>query len=248
MKILLADDDPDIVDAVSVAARFHWRDVTVISAYNGEQALELFLEHEPDVVVLDVSMPRLSGFEVLAQIRRTSDTPVLFLSGRLSEADQIRGLELGADEYVLKPFSHLVLLARIRALVRRTRAQPPSRTLPDFVAGPLSIDFELRKVRLGDDVVDLAPAEYRLLYHLVRNSGRFLSHEALLELIWKADWGASTNNLKALVSRLRSKIEPPSSTARFIENQRGVGYRFVAPGKTLVDDQTERPPNIASAV
>jgi DNA-binding response OmpR family regulator len=247
VKVLLADDDPDVLDAVATALRFHWRDVTVITGYNGEQALELFFEHEPDVVVLDVGMPVMNGFGVLERIRRTSDTPVLFLTGRPSEIDQVRGLELGADEYVLKPFSHLVLLARIRALMRRTRAQPPSRALPDFTSGPLSIDFELRRVRLDGRIVELAPAEYRLLYHLARNSGRFLSHEALLELIWKTDWGASANNLKALVSRLRTKIEPPSSGFRFIENQRGVGYRFASSTRPA-GAQTDRPPSIVSAV
>jgi DNA-binding response OmpR family regulator len=239
MKILLVDDEADVVDALTVAARFHWRDVTVIPAYSGDQALALFYQHEPDVVVLDVSMPGMNGFDVLAQIRRTSDVAVLLLTGRVSEADQVRGLELGADQYVVKPFSHLVLLARIRSMMRRARAAPPARALPDFTAGSLTIDFELRQVHLAGRVVELAPAEYRLLYHLARNPGHFLSHEALLERIWHGEWGASNNNLKALVSRLRGKVEPNAASTRYIENQRGVGYRLVVPSPKAAAAQPE---------
>ena len=229
MKILVVDDDPELVEAVAVAARFHWRDVEVLAAYGGDQGLDLFYQGEPDVVVLDLAMPGRGGLEVLQEIRRTSDAPILILSARGSEADQVRALELGADEYVLKPFGHLALLARIKALVRRAKMAPPARALPDFAAGPLSVDFEAQEVRLGGRPVALAPAEYRLLYHLVRNAGRLMTHEALLERVWGTEWGASPNNLKALVSRLRAKIEPDPHGPRFIENLRGLGYRFVAP-------------------
>ena len=229
VKILVVDDDAELVEAVAVAARFHWRDVEVLAAYGGEQGLDLFYQGEPDVVVLDLAMPGRGGLEVLQEIRRTSDAPVLILSARGAEADQVRALEMGADEYVLKPFGHLALLARIKALVRRAKMAPPARALPDFAAGPLSVDFEAQEVRLGGRPVALAPAEYRLLYHLVRNAGRLMTHEALLERVWGTEWGASTNNLKALVSRLRAKIEPDPGGPRFIENLRGLGYRFVAP-------------------
>jgi DNA-binding response OmpR family regulator len=228
VRILLVDRDADVLDALGAAVRLHWRGVAVAAARDGRRALELFDEHRPDVVVLDVSAPGAGGFGVLERIRRASDVPVL-VTGGASETDHVRGLELGADQYVARPFSAPVLLARVRALARRSHAQAPARALPDVAAGPMSIDFERREVRLEGRPVELAPAEYRLLYHLARNGGRYLSHDALMDAVWRGKWGASANNLKALVNRLRAKIEPGHLGVRFIENQRGVGYRFVRP-------------------
>ncbi|HZQ99945.1 MAG TPA: response regulator transcription factor [Chloroflexota bacterium] len=229
MKILIVDDDPDIVDAVAVALQFHWQDVTILTAYGGEQGAELFYQHNPDLVLLDVAMPGRSGFDVLRELRRVSDVPVIMLTGRSDETDIVRGLDVGADDYITKPFSHLTLLARIKAVLRRAHVGSPGRTASDFVAGELAVNFESQEVRLRGEPVQLTPAEYRLLYHLVRNAGRLLPHQVLLERVWGAEWGATTNNLKALVSRLRSKLGPSESGADFIENERGLGYRFVRP-------------------
>jgi DNA-binding response OmpR family regulator len=227
VRILLVDDDPDIVDALSVCIRFQRRDAHVLGADNGQQALELFYDHPPDMVVLDVTMPRLNGFEVLARIRRVSEVPVLLLTGRAAEEDQVHGLEMGADEYVTKPFSHLVLLARIHALLRRARSAAPDLTVADFSIGPLAIDAERRRVRLDGRPVELTPAEYRLLYHLARNPGHVLGRDALLALVWGDAAAVSSTNLKALVSRLRAKIEPDGSPT-LIENVRGMGYRLTS--------------------
>src|SRR5262245_60441842 len=148
MRILVAEDDPLLLDAVSAGLEYQWPDGTVLRAIDGESGLQVFYDHDPDVVLLDVALPELSGFEVLRQIRRVSDVPVLLLSGRTAEMDQVRGFELGADDYVVKPFGHLALLARIKAVLRRARLAGPLERGVDFVAGDLAVHFESRRVTL----------------------------------------------------------------------------------------------------
>jgi DNA-binding response OmpR family regulator len=229
MKVLIIDDDPDIVDAVSVAVQFYWRDVDVIPTHGGRPGLEAFYEHDPDIVLLDVTMPDKSGFEVLQEIRRVSDVPLVMLTARSGEVDQVRGLDLGADDYVVKPFGAMTLLARMSAVLRRAKLSTPSSAAPDFEAGDLTIDFQTEEVRVKGEIAQLTAAEYKLLHHLARNAGRVMPQRALLERIWGPEWGATANNLKALVSRLRAKIETDPNGPRYIENERGLGYRFVRP-------------------
>src|SRR5438067_1442323 len=229
MKILVVDDDPQILDAVTVGIQLQWHDATVLSASDGEQGLRVFYEQDPDVVVLDVTMPRKNGFEVLQEVRRVSDVPVIMLTARGEETDQVRGLEQGADDYVVKPFSHLALLARIKAVLRRAELPQPTSALPDFAAGDLAINFQSHQVTLRGEPVKLTPVEYKLLYHLVRNAGRLMPHAALLDRVWGPDYGATPDYLKVFISRLRAKIEPNSDGPKYIENERGLGYRFVRP-------------------
>jgi two-component system KDP operon response regulator KdpE len=228
MKILVVDDDQLILEAVTVGLQLQWQDSTVIAATDGEAGVEAFFEHTPDVVVLDVAMPKKNGFEVLQEIRRVSDVPIIMLTARGEDIDQVRGLELGADDYVVKPFSHLALLARIKAVLRRAEMPPPARALPDFEAGDLSINFDNHQVTRQGQPVRLTPVEYKLLYHLVRNAGRLMPHQALLDRVWGDDYGATTDYLKVFISRLRAKIESKDSPP-FIETERGLGYRFVRP-------------------
>ncbi|MPZ12935.1 MAG: response regulator [Chloroflexi bacterium] len=229
MKILVIDDDPQVLDAVCIGFQLQWQDATVISAVDGEQGLQQFYEHDPDVVVLDITLPGRNGFEILQEIRKVSDVPVIILTARTEEIEQVRGLELGADDYVVKPFSHLALLARVKAVLRRAELPPPVRAVPDFVAGALTINFQNSEVTLHGQRVKLTPVEYKLLYHLVRNAGRLMPHQALLDRVWGADYGASPDYLKVFISRLRAKIEPDPDGPRFIENERGLGYRFTRP-------------------
>jgi two-component system KDP operon response regulator KdpE len=229
VKILVVDDDPQILDAVTVGFQLQWEDCEVVPATDGEQGLARFYEHEPDVVVLDVAMPHKNGFEVLQEIRRVSDVPVIMLTARAEETDQVRGLELGADDYVVKPFSHLALLARVKAVLRRAEMPQPVHALPDFEAGDLTINFQSHEVTLRGEPVKLTPVEYKLLYHLVRNAGRLMPHQALLDRVWGDDYGATTDYLKVYVSRLRAKLEPDPSGPHYIETERGLGYRFVRP-------------------
>lgn len=228
MKILVVDDDPHILDALTVGLALQWQDAEVLAAADGEAGLATFYEQTPDVVVLDVNMPRKNGFEVLREIRRVSDVPVLMLTARGEEAAQVRGLELGADDYLVKPFSHLVLLARIKAVLRRAELPLPAAALPDFRAGELAIHFQNHLVTVNDAPVKLTPVEYKLLYHLARNAGRLLPHQALLDRVWGADYVASTDYLKVFISRLRAKLERPGGP-RYIATERGLGYRFARP-------------------
>jgi two-component system, OmpR family, KDP operon response regulator KdpE len=228
MKVLVVDDDARLRDALEVGLALQWEDTQVVGAADGEAGLEAFFESNPDVVLLDVSMPRKSGFEVLKEIRRVSDVPVIMLTGRADETDQVRGLELGADDYVAKPFSHLALMARIKAVRRRAELPPPVDALPDFVSGELAIHFQNQEVTLAGQPVRLTPVEYRLLYHLVRNAGHLLPHQALLDRVWGSDYEAGPEYLKVFVSRLRAKLRRPGAP-EFIETERGRGYRFVRP-------------------
>jgi DNA-binding response OmpR family regulator len=239
VKILVVDDDPQILDAVTIGFQLQWQDATVIPATDGETGLQRFYEQDPDVVVLDVTMPGKNGFEVLGEIRRISDVPVIMLTARSEEIDQVRGLEAGADDYVVKPFSHLALLARVKAVLRRAELPPPVRALPDFIAGDLAINFQNHQVIIRGEPVKLTPVEYKLLYHLVRNSGRLMPHQALLDRVWGAEYGATPDYLKVFISRLRAKIEPEGDGPRFIENERGLGYRFVRPKEAAPAPEAE---------
>jgi len=225
MKILQVDDDPYILDAVTVGFELQWPGCQIITSQTGDQGLQAFAEHNPDLVVLDVSLPRMNGFDVLRELRRASDVPVILLTSRGSEVDQVRGLELGADDYVIKPFSHLALLARVKAILRRAEL-PPMRELPDFVAGDLTVNFRHQRVTLRGELVKLTPVEYKLLYHLVRSVDRVVPHQVLLDRVWGAQHFTSPSYLKVFISRLRAKIEPEGGP-RYIENIRGLGYRLV---------------------
>jgi two-component system, OmpR family, KDP operon response regulator KdpE len=254
MKILVVDDDPYIVDALTVGFTFHWRDATVISASSAEAALQVFEEDEPDVVVLDVAMPGKDGFAALREIRLVSDVPVIMLTARGEEVDQVRGLELGADDYVVKPFSYLTLLARITAVLRRSSASlPAQQALPDFAAGDFAICFQDELVTVRGEPVKLTLVEYRILYRLVRNAGRVVAHQALLDYALGDDHFVVPGSLKVFISRLRAKIESEDGP-RLIENERGLGYRFIRPKApahsttpaTTTAPNTERPDLVQS--
>jgi DNA-binding response OmpR family regulator len=226
MKILIVDDDKQILEALTVGFQLQWQDAEVIAESEGEAGLEAFYTHSPDVVVLDVAMPGKNGLEVLREIRRISDVPVIMLTARGEEVDQVRGLELGADDYLVKPIRHLALLAHMKAVLRRAEMPPPIDALPDFVAGPLAINFQNHQVTLSGTPVSLTPVEYKLLYHLVRNVDRLMPHQTLINRVWGEDYGATTQHLKVFVSRLRAKLETEGGL-HYITTERGLGYRFV---------------------
>jgi len=237
MKVLVIDDDPHVRDALEVGIQLQWQDAQVICAENGEVGIDCFFSEEPDIVLIDVSMPRMNGYEVLQAIRRLSDVPVIMLTGRTEDVDQVRGLELGADDYVTKPFSHLALMARMRAVLRRAELPAPVQALPDFQAGDLTIHFQNHAVTMAGEPVNLTPVEYKLLYHLVRNAGHVLPHEALLERVWGSDYEASPDYLKVFISRLRSKLRHEHGP-EYIQTERGRGYRFVRPYDGCVTPRT----------
>jgi DNA-binding response OmpR family regulator len=228
MKILVIDDDPSLREALQIGVQFQWEDAEVIATADGEEGLERFFQDEPDVLLLDVTMPKMNGFEVLEHIRRVSDVPVIMLTARGEELDQVRGLELGADDYVAKPFSYLALMARIKAVLRRAELPAPVDNLPDFTAGDLAIHFQNQEVTLAGAPIKLTPVEYKLLYHLVRNSGHLMPHQALLDRVWGSDYDAGPEYLKVFISRLRAKLRRPGGP-EYIETERGRGYRFIRP-------------------
>ena len=226
MRILVVDDDPQVLDALAVGFELQWPDAEVVTAASGETGLDAFFAEPPDVVVLDLGLPDRDGFDVLRDIRRVSDVAVIVLTARGRESDQVRGLELGADDYIVKPFGHLALVARLRAVLRRTTHRDPVRTAPDFVAGDLAISFVSRRVTVRGEPVSLTPVEYGILYKLVRNAGGLVTHDALIHHAWSVGAVTSPDQLRVFISRLRCKIEPPGS-ARLIESVRGLGYRFI---------------------
>ena len=227
MRFLIVDDDPSIVEAVTIGLQFQWQDAQVQSAADGEQGLAQFVRYNPDVTLLDVTMPRLSGFDVLQRIREVSDAPVLMLTARGDEMSKVRGLELGADDYLVKPFSHLELFARIKAVLRRTDLPAPAAALPSFQSGDLTVNFDSREVTVAGQPIRLTPTEYKLLYQLVRNAGRVLPFETLLGKVWGDDYRSDMDYLKTYVSRLRKKLGDDSDHPRYLLTERSVGYRFV---------------------
>lgn len=228
MKILVADDDPQILDALTAGFQMQWRDSTVITGQDGETGLQRFYEDQPDVVVLDVAMPRRNGLEVLEEIRRVSNVPVIVMTARGEEGDQIRALELGADDYVVKPFGHLALLARIKSVLSQTALATPGEALQPFVDGDLTINFQSYQVTLRGNIVKLTPVEYRLLYELVRSDGRQLTKQDLHDRVWGEGHHVTLDHLEIFMNRLRAKLE--TYNTRYIQATRGSGYRLVKSG------------------
>ncbi len=231
MKILVVDDDKNIVEAISIGFQLQWQDVEIITAADGEKGLTAFYDHIPDVVLLDVMMPYKDGFSVLKEIRQSSDVPVIMLTARGDELDKVKGLELGADDYLTKPFSHMELFARIRAVLRRTQMPAPVNATPSFVTGDITINFENREVTKADKVVKMTPTEYKLLFLLARNAGRVVPFETLLDKVWGPEYRDQLDYLKTYLSRLRKKLEEEPEHPRFLLTERGLGYRLMKMAK-----------------
>lgn len=229
MRFLIVDDDKAIVEAVTIGLQFQWQDAEVHTASDGEDGLRKFLDLTPDVTLLDINMPYMSGFEVLQQIRKVSDAPVLMLTARGDEMSKVKGLEGGADDYLVKPFSHLELFARIKAVLRRAELPAPISALPSFTAGDLAVNFDSHEVSVKGETVKLTPIEYKLLYQLVRNAGRVLPFDTLLSKVWGDEYRGDMDYLKTYVSRLRKKLGDDHDTPQYIITERSVGYRFMRP-------------------
>jgi len=230
VRILVVDDEPDVVESVRLVMTLQWREVEVLGAGSGDEALALVEHEHPDIVLLDIGLPDIDGFEVLRQVRAFSDVPVLMLTARDDPLDKVKGLELGADDYVTKPFNHLELLARVRAVLRRLDMPAPTSRAPSFRSGALEVDFARQEARLGGEPLDLTPTEYKLLYHLVRNAGHVLMHGTLLAKVWGREYVDEVDYLRVYVRRLRAKLGDDPEHPRYIRTERGLGYRFIAPG------------------
>ena len=230
MRILVVDDEPDVVESVRLGFMLQWREVDVIEANDGDTALDLVEREQPDIVLLDVGLPLMDGFEVLRQIRAFADVPVLMLTARDDAMDKVKGLELGADDYVTKPFNHLELMARVKAVLRRLEMPAPTSRTPSFRAGELEVDFAKQQARLRGERLVLTPTEYKLLYHLVRNVGHVLEHATLLAKVWGREYVDEVDYIRVYIRRLRDKLGDSSESPRYIQTERGIGYRFIAGG------------------
>ena len=224
-RVLVVDDEPRMIRFIRM--NLELEGLEVVEATDGQIALEKVRDTLPDVVVLDVMMPELDGFETLRLLREISSIPVIMLTAKGEEDDRVRGLELGADDYVTKPFSPRELVSRIKAVLRRAEMPPTVERAPIRVDDRLQIDFGRREVLVEGKPVQLRPTEYRLLYHLVSNAGWVVPHEQLLAKVWGYEYRDETHYLRLYINYLRQKLEKDPSDPQYILTERGVGYRFV---------------------
>jgi two-component system KDP operon response regulator KdpE len=224
--ILVVDDEPKLLDLVRTI--LEKENFNVIEAHNGLEAVEQVRTKLPDLVLLDVMMPEMDGFESLSEIRRASNVPVIMLTVQATESDKVRGLELGADDYVAKPFDHRELVSRVKAMLRRAAMPPALSKATDQIKidDHLQVDFDKREVIVDGRHQKLRPLEYRLLYHMVNNAGKLLSHENLLTKVWGREYRDDEQLLRLYITYLRQKIEKDPSHPKYILNERGLGYRF----------------------
>jgi DNA-binding response OmpR family regulator len=223
MKAIIIEDEKSIIDAVNVAFEFRWPDVKLLSSMNGKEGISLVKKESPDVVILDINLPDISGFEVLKKIREFSTVPVIVLTVRSEDADVLKGLEAGADDYIIKPFNYLTLLARIKAVLRRT-GKDSLKEGHVIISPRLKIDFVNQKVRVDNNLVKLTPMEYHLLVLLVKNKDRIVTYRQIMEEIWNTKYVDDTENIRIYIRRLRKKLNdiPP----QMILNKHGAGYIF----------------------
>ncbi|MHA1938930.1 MAG: response regulator transcription factor [Candidatus Thorarchaeota archaeon] len=226
MKVLCIDDEPDILEVLSLSLKMRWPEAEVLKAEDGPAALGLFERENPHLIIADIGLPGMDGYEVIRRVRLHSDVPVIILSVRCEEQDIARGLELGADGYITKPFGHLELLARIQAILRR--ASPTSGNTEDTIEiGDLRIHGNTREVYVGDRSVSLTPIEYSILHNLACNVGRILTHQTLLGRIWGDHATDDRQLLTVHMNHLRSKLGDTGQERGKIHTERGVGYRMV---------------------
>jgi len=224
-RILVVDDEPRMIHFIRL--NLEHDGFEVYEALSGSQALGQLRDQMPDLVLLDIMMPDLDGFETLRMIRDLSSVPVIMLTAKGEEEDKVRGLELGADDYITKPFSPRELVSRVRAVLRRTELPAPSQHELIEVDHRLKIDFDRREIWVDDELVKLRPTEYKLLYHLVQNAGWVVPHEQLLAKVWGYEYRDETHYLRLYINYLRQKLEKDPSNPQYILTERGVGYRFI---------------------
>ncbi len=222
-KILVVEDEASFSDALSYVLTKEGYEVVV--ADTGDGAIAIFDKGGADLVLLDLMLPGLSGTEVCRQLRSRSNVPIIMLTAKDTEVDKVVGLELGADDYVTKPYSKAELIARIKAVLRRQSDLPESID-PILVAGPVRIDVERHQVNVNNESISLPLKEFELLEYLVRNSGRVLTRAQLIDRVWGSDYFGDTKTLDVHVKRLRAKIETDPANPVFIQTIRGLGYKF----------------------
>jgi two-component system response regulator VicR len=220
MKVLLVEDDREIVEAISLAFQIRWPEAELIPTRLGQKGVELVESESPDIVILDLGLPDISGFEVLQQIRLFSQVPTIILTVRADEADVVKGLEWGADDYITKPFRQLEFLARVKALIRRQGSQDSE----SVSFGPLKLDATTGQLFVEAREVALTVTETHIMAHLMKNGGRVVTHTSLAEAVWGDEYPGATDSLKVHIRRLREKVEEDPSHPLLILTRTGVGY------------------------
>lgn len=224
-RILVIEDEPHMLDLIRIT--LEGAGFQVSGATTGQEGLERLRDEIPDLVILDLNLPDLSGFDVLREVRNTVQVPVIMVTVQASDDDRVLGLELGADDYLGKPFNHRELVSRIKAVLRRAEMPAPVTrglvTIDDY----LQVDLDRREAIVGGESVHLRPTEFKLLYQFINNPGRLLTHETLLSRVWGPEYRDDTQILRLYVTYLRKKLEPSTTSPRYINNERGLGYRFV---------------------
>ncbi|MCB9146590.1 MAG: response regulator transcription factor [Anaerolineales bacterium] len=224
-RILVVDDEERMVRFIRM--NLEHDGFQVAEAFNGKQAIQKIRDFTPDLILLDVMMPDIDGFDVLETVRDFSSVPVIMLTAKGEEDDRVRGLEHGADDYITKPFSPRELVSRIKAVLRRTEGTGGSMHGLIEIDSRLKIDFERREIWLEGKLVKLRPTEYRLLYHLVQNAGWVVSHDQLLQKVWGYEYRDEPHYVRLYINYLRQKLEKDPANPVYILTERGVGYRFV---------------------
>ncbi len=222
--ILVVDDEPRVVQLISM--NLELEGFRVVTAPDGYEALARIGKDQPDLVLLDIMLPDMDGFQTLKKIRESDTIPVIFLSVKGEEFDRVHGLDLGADDYITKPFSPRELISRIKAVLRRTEARAVSQESEIVIDEDLRINFDQRRMIVRGEEIRLRPTEHRLLYQLVNNAGRLLTHETLLARVWGPEYRDEDNYVRLYITYLRQKIEKDPKKPKYILGERGLGYRF----------------------
>jgi len=222
--VLVVDDELSIIKFLR--ANLEAKDYKVLAAMDGTEALQVIEMELPDLVILDIMMPKMDGFEVCRRLREWSQIPIIMLSARGDEKDKVKCLELGADDYITKPFGASELTARVSAVLRRTEAATTIPAQPSFTSGDLQVNFVKRQVTIADKEIKLTPTEYNLLQEFVLNAGKVLTHTHLLNKVWGPEYREDRQYLHVFVRRLRDKLEPDPTSPRYIMTVPGVGYQF----------------------
>ena len=231
MKILLIEDSPEIVKGVSLTFKLRWSDAVISSAENGADGIKKVEDDSPDIIILDINLPDMSGFDVLEHVRQFSEVPVIILSARDQEIDKVRGLEIGADDYMVKPFSPSELLVRCQAVLRRTGTYSSGESeLRPIKSGNIYLDLSTNEFIVDNKKIHLTPNERRILYYLASNENKVVTQDAIKQYVWGNEAKYLDNtSLKRYIYQLRLKLGDNASEPKLILNERGIGYRFVKP-------------------
>ncbi len=230
MKVLMVEDSPEIVKGVSLTFKLRWPDAHVVSAGDGNTGIKMAQTEAPDFVILDINLPDITGFEVLEEIRKFTNVPVIILTVREDEVDELRGLELGADDYIIKPFRPANLLTRMQAILRRTGLRQADEEAQPLTIGQIRIDLAKQEISVGAERVHLTRNESRILYCLARSAGKVVSQDILKQNVWGSESQFVDNSaLKRYIYQLRTKLGDTAEPPKLIINEHGIGYRLLKP-------------------